>query len=214
LTATPRAESGTATLKAHASNAETSGSRSARMSASLARNWWTLGLRGVAAVLFAIAVLSLPSPTIASLVLLFAAYVAADGAFAILAGVRTAQRGARCRLLVLEGATNLTATAAVLAWPALAIAAPFVRLVCAWAVVTGALLLAAAHRLSVPHGRWVLVLAGTASAGWGALATVADISDLRVIRLWLVGYAVVFGGVLLVLAGRLQRRHRLASEPA
>jgi hypothetical protein len=41
-------------------------------------------------VLFAIAVLSLPSPTIASLVLLFAAYVAADGAFAILAGVRAA----------------------------------------------------------------------------------------------------------------------------
>jgi hypothetical protein len=53
-----------------------------------------------------------------------------------------------------------------------------------------------------------------ASVGWGALATVADISDVRVIRLWLVGYAVVFGGALLVLAGRLQRRHWLASEPA
>ena len=182
------------------------------MSASLARNWWTLGLRGVAAVLFAIAVLSLPSPTIASLVLLFAAYVAADGAFAIWAGMRPAQRGTRWRLLVLEGATNLAAAAAVLAWPALAIAAPFVDLVCAWAVITGALLLAAAHRLSVPHGRWVLVLAGTASVCWGALATVADISDLRVIQVWLVVYAVVFGGVLLVLAGRLQRRQRLASR--
>jgi uncharacterized membrane protein HdeD (DUF308 family) len=99
--------------------------------------------------------------------LMFAAYVAADGAFAILAGMRAAPRGERWRLVILEGATNLAAAAAVLAWPAIAIAAPFVRLACAWAVVTGALLLAAAHRLSGPHGRWVLVLAGVASAGWG-----------------------------------------------
>ena len=163
-------------------------------------------------MLFGIAVLSLPSPTIASLVLLFAAYVAADGAFAILVGMRAAQRGARWRLLMLEGATNLAAATAVLAWPALAIAAPFVRLVCAWAMVTGALLLAAAHRLSVPYGRWVLVLAGAASAGWGALATAADVSDFRVIQLWLVGYAVIFGGALIALAGRLQRQQRLATQ--
>jgi hypothetical protein len=47
------------------------------MSAGLARNWWVVGLRAAAATLFEIAVLSLPSPTLASLVLRFAAYVAA-----------------------------------------------------------------------------------------------------------------------------------------
>src|SRR5258705_9113826 len=57
------------------------------MSAGLARNWWAIGLRGAAAILFVIAILCLPSPTIASLVLMFAAYVAADGALAILAGM-------------------------------------------------------------------------------------------------------------------------------
>jgi len=185
---------------------ELSGSRSNRMSAGLARNWWVVGLRAAAASLFIIAVLCLPSPTIASLVLMFAAYVAADGALAILAGMRALPRGERWRLLILEGATNLAA-AAVLAWPAIAIAAPFVRLACAWAVVTGALLLAAAHRLSGPHGRWVLVLAGVASAGWGALAAAADAGNPQTIRLWLVGYAVIFGGVLLALAGHLRRRH-------
>ena len=177
------------------------------MSAGLARNWWAIGLRGAAAILFVIAVLCLPSPTVASLVLMFAAYVAADGAFAILAGMRAVPRDERWRLLILEGATNLAAAAAVLAWPALAIAAPFVRLACAWAVVTGALLLAAAHRLSGPHGRWVLVLAGVASAGWGALAAAADAGNPDTIRLWLVGYAVVFGGVLLALADQLRKRH-------
>ena len=95
------------------------------MSAGLARNWWAVGLRGAAAMVFVIAILCLPSPTIASLVLMFAAYVAADGAFAILAGMRAVPRGERWRLLILEGATNLAAAGAVLAWPAIAIAAPF-----------------------------------------------------------------------------------------
>jgi hypothetical protein len=83
------------------------------MSAGLARNWWAVGLRGAAAMLFVIAILCLPSPTIASLMLMFAAYVAADGAFAILAGMRAAPRGERLRLVILEGATNLAAAAAV-----------------------------------------------------------------------------------------------------
>src|SRR6202047_1859362 len=76
-----------------------------------------------------------------------------------------------------------------------------------WAVVTGALLLAAAHRLAAPHGRWILVLAGVASAGWGALAAAADAGNPHTIRLWLVGYAVIFGGVLLALADQLRKRH-------
>jgi hypothetical protein len=86
------------------------------MSTGLARNWWAIGLRGAAAILFAIAVLCLPASTIASLVLMFAAYVAADGAFAILAGMRAAGRGDRWRMLILEGAINLAAAAGVLVW--------------------------------------------------------------------------------------------------
>ena len=201
-------------MVAYASEVEASGSRSVRMSAGLARNWWAVGLRGAVAMLLVIAILCLPSPTIASLVLMFAAYVAADGALAILAGMRAVPRGERWHLLILEGATNLAAAAAVLAWPAVAIAAPFVRLACAWAVVTGALLLAAAHRLSGPHGRWVLVVAGVASAGWGALAAAADAGDPHAIKWWLVGYAVIFGGALLALAGQLRKRHWESAEVA
>ena len=53
-------------------------------------------------------------------------------------------------------------------------------------------MLAAAHRLAGSHGRWLLAFDGGVSAGWGALAA----------------YALVFGVTLLVLAGRLWRRHR------
>ena len=176
------------------------------MSTGLARNWWAIGLRGAVAILFAIAVMWLPASTIASLVLMFAAYIAADGAFAILAGMRAADRGDRWRMLILEGSINLAAAACVLVWQAVAVV-PLVHILSAWAVVTGALLFAAAHRLSGRDGRWVLVLAGIVSAAWGVLEVGAG--DTRTIGLWLVGYALIFGSTLVTLAGRLQRRQRL-----
>jgi hypothetical protein len=49
--------------------------------------------------------------------------------------------------LIIEGATNLAVAAAVLVWGALAVV-PLVSLASGWAIVTGALILAAAHRLS------------------------------------------------------------------
>ena len=68
-----------------------------------------------------------------------------------------------------EGAANLMVAGAVLIWPAMA-AVAFVRVTSAWAIVTGALLLAAARRLARSHGRWLLGLAGALSASSGALA--------------------------------------------
>jgi uncharacterized membrane protein HdeD (DUF308 family) len=184
------------------------------MSARLARNWWAVALRGFAAGLFFLGILALPPPTLASLVWLFAAYVAADGIFAILAGVVAARRGERWGALVIEGTINVTVAVAVLVWPAIAVI-PFVRLASAWAVITGALLLAAARRLSGSHGRWLLAFAGIVSAGWGALAGPSSASTVDTTRLWLVGYAVPFGLVLLLLAARLQRRQQDgAASPA
>ena len=118
-------------------------SRTAAMSAALARNWWAIGLRALLAVAFVIAVLLLPRPTLGALVLMFAAYMAADGALEIVSGLRAMRRG-----LIFEGATNLALVGAVLIWPAMA-AVAFVRLTSAWAIVTGALLVAAARRLSL-----------------------------------------------------------------
>jgi uncharacterized membrane protein HdeD (DUF308 family) len=185
------------------------GSASHGMSAALARNWWAVGLRGLVAILFGVLVSILPPPTIASFVLLFAAYIAADGVFAILAGATAAQRGERWWMLIVEGMVNL-AVAAVLVWPAV-IVVPFVDLASIWAVVTGGLMLAATGRLSVPHGRWLLALAGGASATWGTMAAIVGlypVDERQAVKLWLTAYALVFGGTLLSLGFRLRRRHR------
>jgi uncharacterized membrane protein HdeD (DUF308 family) len=179
------------------------------MSGSLARNWWLIGLRALAAGMFLLALALLPAQTIASITMLFATYITADGALAILAGLRTTRRDERWWPLVVEGSINLGAAAAVLVWP-LVIAAPFVNVTAAWAIVTGALLFAVAHRLALHHGRWLLVFAGAVSLGWGLLAATVGPSargDARTIELWLVAYAATFGATMLILSLRLQRRH-------
>ena len=185
-------------------------SRSDTMSAGLARNWRALGMRAGLAVLFAITVLLLPRPTLGVLVLTFAAYVAADGAMAIVAGIRAMRRGELWQTLIFEGAVNISVAGVVLAWPAMA-AVAFVRLTSVWAILTGALLLAAARRLSLSHGRWLLALAGVVSGVWGVLAAAvgpSSESTPETMAWWLVGYALPFAVMLLALAGLLQRRHQ------
>ena len=189
--------------------------RSAAMSAGLARNWWTVGLRALFAVVFIIAVLLLPRPTLGALIIMFAAYVAADGALAIVLGLRAMRRGELWQTLIFEGAINLVLAGGVLIWPAMA-AVTFVRLASAWAIVTGALLLAAARRLSVSHGRWVLALTGMVSGIWGALATTVGPtaeSAPDTMGWWLVGYALPFAATLLLLSSILQRRHQRSFAP-
>ena len=177
------------------------------MRAGAGHNWWAIGLRGVAAILFAITILSLPPQAVAPLVFLFATYLAADGAFAIVAGMRAPRWGYRWPMLIFEGSVNLAAAAAVLVWQAVA-AVALVQIATAWAVITGGLLLAAAHRLSRTEGRWILVVAGVVSAGWGALVAILGAGDTRTMGLWLVGYALIFGGTLMALAGRWRHATR------
>ena len=182
----------------------------------MARNWWAVGVRGVLAVAFCLAVLALPPPTLASLIVMFAAYLAADGIFALIAATRAARRGERSLLVIYEGAANLAVAGGVLAWHAIAVA-PLFQLASLWAVVTGALLFAAARRLPLTHGRWLLAAAGVLSATWGALVAAWGPSSAtapETMGWWLVGYALPFAAVLIALGSLLQRLHRQSDRSA
>lgn len=150
--------------------------------------------------------------TLAALLMLFSAYVAPDGAHAIVAAVRAKQRGGFWQAFVLEGAINLAVAAAVLTWPAMA-AVAFLRLTSVWAIITGVLLIAAARRLSLSHGLWLLTLSGALSATWGLVASAWGPTSARVPETtawWLLGYALPFAAALLALSALLQRRDQQA----
>src|SRR5436190_22175005 len=59
------------------------GGRAARF----ADRWHLVLVRAIVAILFGLVALLLPGPTIASLVMLFSAYMLVDGIFALLSGV-------------------------------------------------------------------------------------------------------------------------------
>ena len=175
------------------------------MNAVLARNWWALAMRGVLGIALGIITFLVPAATMLSLVLLFAAYALVDGVFAIVAAVRAARQHERWGLLVLEGLVDIAAGVLAVLWPGLTVIA-FVLLVAAWALVSGALMLAAAFRLDADHGRWWLVIGGVASLVYGALLVVAPLIGALVLTWWLGAYALVFGGALLFLAFKLRSR--------
>jgi uncharacterized membrane protein HdeD (DUF308 family) len=183
------------------------------MSALLARNWWVMAIRGLLGVAVGVTALVLPAATMLALVLLFAAYMLVDGAFAIIAAVRAARAHERWGLLALEGVADIVAGVIALIWPSITVLA-FVLLVAAWAIVTGALVLTAGFRLNLDHGRWWLVLAGAASLVYGALLIVAPMIGALVLTWWFGAYALVFGIALLILAFRLRARHEERSHPA
>jgi uncharacterized membrane protein HdeD (DUF308 family) len=177
------------------------------MSAALARNWWAVALRGVFAILFGILAVLMPGITLAALVLLFSAYMLVDGIFAIVAAVRAARRHERWGWLVLEGIADLAAGAIAFLWPVVTVVA-FIYLLAAWAIVSGALMTAAAFRLHIPHGRGWMLFGGVVSLIWGMLLLIWPLTGALVLTWWLAAYALIFGGALLVLAFRLRARRQ------
>lgn len=180
----------------------------AAMSRLLAQNWWVVGLRGLFALIFGVIALLLPGVTIAALVVLFAAYMLADGVLAIVAALRAGRRHARWGLLLLEGILDLVAGGIAIVWPLITVLA-FVYLLAAWSIVTGGLMFSASFRLYLTHGRWLLALAGAVSVIWGILLLFWPFVGALVLAWWLGAYALAFGVTLLILAFRLRRRRAL-----
>src|SRR5581483_3813322 len=173
------------------------------MSAALAQNWWAIAIRGLLGIVFGLMCLFLPRVTMLSLVLVFSAYALVDGIFAIMAAVRAARAHERWGLLILEGIVNIITAASAFLWPGITVLA-FVFLVAAWALLSGGLMLVAAFRLHVDHGRWLLALGGIVSIIYGALLVIAPMIGALVLTWWIGAYALIFGVTLIVLAFRLR----------
>jgi uncharacterized membrane protein HdeD (DUF308 family) len=171
----------------------------------LARNWWALALRGLAAILFGILAFAWPGITLFVLVIFFGAYMLVDGIFAIVGAVRATGEEARWWLLLLEGILGVVAGLVAFFWPGLT-ALALLYLIAVWAIVTGIMEIVEAIRLRQEIvGEWALILGGALSVLFGILLVVIPARAGLLSLTWLIGaYAVVFGVLQVILAFRVR----------
>jgi uncharacterized membrane protein HdeD (DUF308 family) len=170
----------------------------------LARNWWLMAVRGVAAILFGIAAFLWPGLTLAVLVLIFGAYALLDGIFAIGAGIMARKEQERWWMMILVGLSGIVVGVLTFVWPSIT-ALVLLYFIAAWALVAGVFQIAAAIRLRKEiEGEWMLVVSGIASVLFALLLVLFPGAGALTIT-WMIGiYAVLFGILLLILAFRLR----------
>ena len=170
----------------------------------LVRNWWVMVLRGVAGVIFGLITFVAPGISLAALVLVFGAFAFADGILALVSAVRRRGVSDRWWVLLLQGLAGVAAGVVTVVWPDLTTLA-LLYLIAAWALVIGALEIAAAIRLrKVITGEWLLALGGVAAIGFGVLLMLLPEAGALAVVLWIGAYAFVSGVLLLALGFRLR----------
>ena len=180
----------------------------------LVRNWWVVALRGVAGILFGLITIVAPGISLGALVLVFGAFAFADGILALVSAVQRRGVSDRWWMLLLQGLAGVAAGVVTVVWPDLTTLA-LLYLIAAWALVIGALEIAAAIRLrKVITGEWLLALGGIAALGFGVLLILFPQAGALAVVLWIGAYALVAGVLLLALGFRLRawgKSHRSQS---
>ena len=170
----------------------------------LARNWWAIALRGVAAIIFGVLTFFAPVVTVATLVILFGVYSLVDGVLYVVAALRRRGGDSQWGALLLAGIAAIIVGLCTLLLPGMT-ALFLIYAIAAWAIVTGVSEIVAAVRLrKAIHDEWLLALSGVLSALFGLLLVLAPGLGALTIALWVGAYAFVAGLVLLGLAFRLR----------
>jgi uncharacterized membrane protein HdeD (DUF308 family) len=164
-----------------------------------------LVIRGILAIALGVITFVWPGITLGALVLVFAAYAFIDGVVAITGAVRAVEAHNRWGMLLIEGIVGIAAAIIAVVWPAITVLA-LVYVIGAWALITGAMEVAAAVRLRqyIAH-EWLLAIGGIASIILGFIMILVPLAGALVVAYWLGAWAFVFGAMLLGLGFRLRR---------
>lgn len=175
--------------------------------------WWALLVRGLVAIIFAVLTFTMPTITLALLVIFFGVYALVDGIFAIVSAVRVAHGQRRWGAFLGEGIVGIIIGLITLFVPVISLLF-FIYCLAAWGIVTGILEIAAAVRLRRQvANEWLLVITGIISIVFGIVVFWAPGLGALAIAWWVGGYAFLFGILLITLALRLRRMH-LTTLPA
>ena len=170
----------------------------------LARNWWALLIRGIAAVIFGILAFMWPGVTAIVIGYFFGAYAFVDGVFAIVSAIRAAQAHERWWPFILEGIVGL-AIAAIAFYDVFVLITALFITIAAWAFVTGILEIVAAIQLRKHiSNEWLLIVAGICSILFSLLMVWHPFAAALAIIWIIAAYAIVFGIVMIALSFRLR----------
>lgn len=173
----------------------------------LSRHWWTLVLRGVAAIVFGLLAWFWPGLTLAVLVMFFGAYALVDGVIAVYSALSKKSTSESRWLTGLLGALGILIGLIALWMPAAA-ALALLLYIAAWSLATGVLQIIAAIRLRKEiKGEFWLALAGALSIVFAVLILIAPGAGALAI-IWLISaYALVYGVSLVILGFKLKGKH-------
>lgn len=170
----------------------------------LHRSWWLLLLRGIIAIAFGVATFVWPQISLLSLILVYGIYAVADGVLALIAAIRGGGIAPRW-WLALGGVVSILAGVLAFVWPGLT-ALVLVYLIGFWSIMRGIIEIVGAIRLRKEiANEWTLIAAGVLSVIFGLILVFAPGSGAMGL-LWLIAaWAILFGGLLIVLAFRVRK---------
>ena len=179
----------------------------------MAAKWWVLLIRGIAAILLGLATLFWPGLTLATALILFAAYAVIDGVMTLFAAIAHRKDTGHWFGQAFKGLTGIILGILIFTMPELAVGV-VVFIVATWAIVSGLLEIAAAFQMRKEIStEWWLYLAGAISILFGIYAFFNPGTAAQVLIWFIAGFAIIFGLMLIVQAFRVRKIHMELSAP-
>ncbi len=174
--------------------------------------WWTVALRGLAAIVFGILAIASPASAFVTLVIVFGVYAIIDGVLALALGARPGlvPRSA----MIARGLVSIIAGLIALFMPGVT-SLVLVMVIAAWAVVAGIfeIVMAIRMRHQLEH-EWLLGIEGALSVVFGVLLFISPVAGAIAIGLWVGAYALILGGMEIASGLRLrEHEHDAAALP-
>lgn len=170
----------------------------------IARKWWVLLFRGLAAIALGVLVIWWPGVSLLTLVILWGVFTLLDGFSGIMLGLRGEADGTMWWTMMLLGVLGVGAAITAFIWPGMT--AVILLWIIAWtAILRGLFEIAAAIRLRKHiDNEWLLAISGLLSVVAGFLVLRNPAAGALAITLLIGGYMMVLGVVAVVLSFRLK----------
>jgi uncharacterized membrane protein HdeD (DUF308 family) len=166
----------------------------------LKRHWWVPVIRGIAAIVFGIIAFVYPGITIATLVLLFGAWILIDGIFRVIGAIGHRASDPDWGWHIVIGIIGIIVGFLTFHAPQIT-ALALIIYIAAWALMIGATEIAFAIRVRREiKGEWFLILMGLASIAFAILLLWNPIAGAAAV-IWLIAWYAVVLGILAIFFG-------------